>query len=87
MLDLFTDDVRRPVTAIGVTVREAYIHCAKSFRRGGIWQPETWPEPAERPSPAAALISQIGLEGTKEEIESAMEQGYRRDLEADQPVS
>ena len=58
MLDLFTDDVRRPVTAIGVTVREAYIHCAKAFRRGGIWQPETWPEPAERPSPATAFISQ-----------------------------
>jgi PPOX class probable FMN-dependent enzyme len=87
VLDLFTDDVRRPVTAIGITVREAYIHCAKSFRRGGIWQPETWPEPAERPSAAAAFISHVGLEGTKEEIESAMEQGYRRDLEADQPVS
>lgn len=86
VLDLFTDDLRRPVSAIGVTVREAYIHCAKAFRRGGIWQPGTWPEPSERPSPAAALISHARLEGiTPAEVSTGLEASYEADLAADQP--
>ncbi len=36
-----------PATVLRVTVSRAYIHCAKSALRSGLWQPETWP--AERP--------------------------------------
>jgi PPOX class probable FMN-dependent enzyme len=87
VLDLVTDDVRRPTTAIGVTVREAYIHCAKAFRRGGIWQPEAWPEAGERPSPVKALGAHVGLdEATVAEIEANLEQSYEQDLAADRPV-
>ena len=87
VLDLFADELRRPRTAIGVTVREAYIHCAKAFRRGGLWQPETWPSAADRPSAAAALISHAGLDGvTEREVQSALEHSYTRDLAADLPV-
>lgn len=88
VLDRFSDDVRRPATAIGVTVREAYIHCAKSFRRGGIWQPETWPTPAERPSPGAVIIGHAGLVGvTAEQVETSLEESYCTDLAADRPDS
>lgn len=87
VLDLFTDDVRRPVTAIGVTVREAYIHCAKAFRRGGIWQPETWPEQAERPSPVKALAAHVGLDdATAAHLEANLEQEYQAELEYDRPI-
>jgi PPOX class probable FMN-dependent enzyme len=86
VLDLFTDDLRRPVAAIGVTVREAYIHCAKAFRRGGIWQPETWPEPAERPRPVKALAAHVGLDEARvAEIEANLEQEYEAELAYDRP--
>lgn len=86
VLDLFADDVRRPATAIGVTVREAYIHCAKSFRRGGIWQPDTWPAADQRPSPGAVIIGHVGLSGvTAEQVETSLEQSYRDDLAAERP--
>jgi len=86
VLDQFTEDVRRPTTAIGVTVNQAYIHCAKSFRRGGLWQPESWPDAACRPSPAAMLIDHVGVEGvTVEQVEANLEASYTSDLEADRP--
>jgi len=56
ILDLFVDDVRRPKAAIGVTVEHAYIHCAKALRRGGLWEPDTWPDASCRPSPARYAI-------------------------------
>ena len=86
VLDLFTDDLRRPVTAVGVTVREAYIHCAKAFRRGGIWQPESWPEQAERPSPVKALAAHVGLDDkVAAELEANLEQEYEAELAYDRP--
>ena len=37
-------DATVPRVAVTVTVREAYIHCAKAFRRSGLWTPEAWPD-------------------------------------------
>jgi uncharacterized protein len=34
---------RRPKAAIGVTVTQQYMHCAKAFRRSELWNPATWP--------------------------------------------
>lgn len=89
VLDLFTDQLRRPASVIGVRVREAYIHCAKSLRRAGLWQPETWPGPADRPSPAQILLRHTGGEGkvTAEQVEAGLEDAYVRDLAADRPDS
>jgi hypothetical protein len=33
---------RRPKTAIGVRVVEAFFHCPASFQRAGLWDPDTW---------------------------------------------
>lgn len=32
-----------------VTIREAYLHCAKALRRSALWQPETWLDEDDRP--------------------------------------
>ncbi len=86
VLDRFTEDVRRPATAVGVAVKEAYVHCAKSFRRGGIWQPDTWPDRENRPSTGAVLIGHAGLVGvTAEQVETSLEDSYCTDLAADRP--
>ena len=39
--NLFTEECRRPQSAIGVTIDHGLIHYAKSIRRGGLWQPDT----------------------------------------------
>lgn len=41
---------RRPKAAVGMVVEEAYIHCAKAFRRGSVWQPEEWPDRSDMPT-------------------------------------
>ena len=42
VLDGFTAELRRPKAAIGVEVVDAFVHCAKSFRRGQVWDPASW---------------------------------------------
>lgn len=41
---------RRPKAAIGVTVAQQYMHCAKAFRRSELWNPQAWPDKAALPS-------------------------------------
>lgn len=43
VLDRFVDEVRRPTLAIVLEIHTVFTHCAKAFRRGGVWQPDTWP--------------------------------------------
>jgi uncharacterized protein len=89
VLDTFTDQLRRPVSAIGVRVDEAFIHCAKSLRRAGLWEPDTWMGPAARPSAGRILVGHAGLEGkiTAEQLDANLETSYAQDLAADLPGS
>ena len=43
---------RAPTAAIGVEVVEAFVHCAKAFRRGGVWDPKAWPDQSRLASAA-----------------------------------
>lgn len=88
VLDLFTDDVRRPTSAIGVEIEHAFIHCAKSFRRGGLWEPDSWQPVDGRPKVGQILVDHSGSGGrmTGEQLEGLLEKGYAIDLEADRPI-
>jgi len=86
VLDGFTAELRRPTAAIGVLVEEAYVHCAKAFRRAGLWDPATWPAADDRPSPVAMFQTHLCLEHVDVSVlEADLEQGYALDLEADRP--
>ena len=52
VLDQWTEEFRRPKVAVGIETRTVYIHCAKSFRRGRVWEPEAWAETADAPGVA-----------------------------------
>ncbi len=68
---------RMPKSAIGVAVDTTYIHCAKAFQRGGMWEPEAWAELADVPDGAAILACQVIVEGaTAEAIRADLDQGY-----------
>ncbi len=87
VLDLFTGQFRQPATAIGVQVGEAYIHCAKSLRRGGLWEPSTWASANGRPSVGEILVAHSGSAGkvTAEQVEAGLEKSYAQGLAADLP--
>ena len=43
ILDLWSDELRTPKVAVVIDVDSVFMHCAKAFRRGSVWDPESWP--------------------------------------------
>jgi PPOX class probable FMN-dependent enzyme len=41
---------KRPQTALLVEVEQTFMHCARAFKRAGLWQPERWPDASSVPS-------------------------------------
>jgi PPOX class probable FMN-dependent enzyme len=81
ILDGFTVELRRPKTAIVVEVAELYSHCAKSFRRGKVWQPESWADLADSPDLADIVGTQFSMESSG--LRTALEGSYDHDLTLD----
>ena len=67
-----------PKVAVGVDVREAYIHCAKALRRGSVWDTAAWPDRSDMATPTAMLVDHCQLEefGTIEAMEARLEKSY-----------
>jgi uncharacterized protein len=81
VLDACTVHNRRPPVAIGVEVTQAFIHCAKAFRRSALWDPSSWPDRTNLPSAAAILREHAELhEMTVESIAQALEDGYAKTM-------
>jgi PPOX class probable FMN-dependent enzyme len=75
---------KRPRVAIGVEVDECFLHCAKAFKRSGLWEHERWPDVSGLPSMARMLWDQIDAKPTAlcsaEEYEREMEDRLRKGL-------
>jgi PPOX class probable FMN-dependent enzyme len=70
-----------PGLALGVEVEEAFLHCAKAFRRSSLWRPETWPSLEGLAKPAQIWRDHIALPDlTTEAIEEYVEDDYRHNL-------
>jgi PPOX class probable FMN-dependent enzyme len=48
---------KEPRFVLMVTVREAFLHCAKSTVRAGLWHRESWPDASRVPSLAQAMVT------------------------------
>ena len=46
-----------PRTAIVLRAEEVYAHCPKAFVRSKLWDPDTWPDPAELPTSAEVSVA------------------------------
>lgn len=72
---------RAPKVGIVVTVAEAYLHCAKAFRRSSLWDPEAHQDRREMPSLVRMILDQtVGAPETPEEqarLDAGLEQDYR----------
>lgn len=47
---------------VAVTVEEAYMHCAKAYRRARLWEPESWVDAEARPDGVAMLKDHAAIE-------------------------
>jgi uncharacterized protein len=83
ILDGFTLELRRPTSAIVIEPREVFIHCPKAFRRGGVWEPESWPTAG--PDAVDILRCQLDITSDESEMRAAFAKGVDADLAADRP--
>ncbi len=75
-----------PKSAIVVTVRQAFIHCAKAFHRAKLWQKEAQVPRTAVPSIAKMIGDQIGLTADQQKAaEARVEIAYRDGLWAPLP--
>ena len=85
VLDRWDDELRRPTTAIVIRTDEVFMHCAKAFRRGKVWEPSSWGDLADAPDGLDILAAQ-GLVATNDAAtREFLEQGYAADLAHDAP--
>jgi PPOX class probable FMN-dependent enzyme len=75
---------RNPTAGILVTVNEVFIHCAKAFRRSGLWDASRQRDRAELPSIAQIILDQTsGVPDDPEEmtrIDAELEEEYKATL-------
>jgi PPOX class probable FMN-dependent enzyme len=69
-----------PLMGIGVKVEECYLHCAKAFKRSGLWQPETWLQEELRPSAPRILAAHVSgkTEVTVDEVQELLNESYTK---------
>jgi uncharacterized protein len=72
-----------PKAALVVRPDQVFIHCAKAFRRSGLWNPETW-NPDVAPDGVRILTSQ-GLVAPSHEdvVRKSLNDGYATELAQD----
>ncbi len=50
-----------PPLAIGVEVEECFMHCAKAFRRSGLWDTARWPDASALANPQRILFDHAAV--------------------------
>lgn len=74
---------RLPKAAILVHIDATFLHCAKAFHRGDVWEPAGWPDLAAVPDGADILASQGIVPVTADVIRTALEADYAAELAAE----
>jgi PPOX class probable FMN-dependent enzyme len=85
VLDLWAGELRRPTTAIVIRTDEVFMHCAKAFRRGRVWDPVSWEALADAPDGLDILSAQGLLPANDAATRDFLEQSYVDDLARDAP--
>lgn len=72
---------KKPLIGIGVEVEECYIHCAKAFKRSGLWNPDSWMDKDLLPSAAKMIAEHANLSSISvESIQKRLEESYTQRL-------
>nr|WP_232725453.1 MSMEG_1061 family FMN-dependent PPOX-type flavoprotein [Bacillus sp. FJAT-44742] len=60
---------KKPLLGINVEVEECFIHCAKAFKRSGLWNPSTWESIDDLPPAAKMIADHMKLPNIDTELE------------------
>jgi uncharacterized protein len=71
---------KQPRSALRVTVREAYLHCAKALIRSKLWKDDYKVDRGQLPPYGQMLKEQARLPQTGEEVQAMVEESYRDKL-------
>jgi PPOX class probable FMN-dependent enzyme len=69
-----------PRVAIGVEVDEAFLHCAKAFKRSALWRPDDWPDTTGMASAAQIWRDHMALDLTTEDVQEFVDDDYSHNL-------
>ena len=78
-IDVCANERRRPKLVIRVSVREAYLHCAKALMRSRLWSDESRIDRGVLPTLGQMINEQTGIDAPVETQEE-MVRRYARDL-------
>ena len=82
ILGLWDEELRTPKVAVVIDVDAVFLHCAKAFRRGGVWRPDTWPTTTD--TAACEMFNDIaGTEMPPVDMRRYLEENYTEDLGAE----
>lgn len=70
----------RPRLALLVEIEQIFFHCAKAFKRAGLWKHETWSDPAALPSMARLVKDTQTLEESLADLERYYGPRYEQQL-------
>jgi len=73
-------DGKEPQSVIVVTVKAAYMHCAKAFMRSDLWKPQTWCDRASLPTLGQIIRDQLALAESAVEIDRELDEDYQKTL-------
>ena len=76
LLERWTVNGKHPRSAIRVTVREAYLHCAKALMRSKLWDDGYRVERTDLPTYAQMLKDQGVTTQSVEELQAAIDKSY-----------
>jgi hypothetical protein len=79
LLATLSEPNRPALLAIRIGIERVFFHCARSFLRAGLWQPDRWPE-RHRVSFPDIFAERTGRDDVRKEIEAVVEVAYGSQL-------
>jgi PPOX class probable FMN-dependent enzyme len=80
VLDRLGGDGKPPRIAIGVDVDEAFLHCAKAFKRSALWRPGEWPGTDGLATPAQIWRDHMALDLSTKDVQELVDDDYAHNL-------
>ncbi len=81
ILDRWNGLFRRPKLAVVIEVEAVFIHCAKAFRRSGLWDPSTWT--TDMPDACDLFNEHLGGGLDVGAMRASLDEAYEEDLAAE----
>ena len=86
IVSLWDDELRQPKVGVVVEVESVFMHCAKAFRRGQVWQPDAWASMSDTEVPQ--MFNDItGNDTDPADMREWLEKGYADHLEGEKIVA